>query len=100
MRRKGIMCLPAAICLLGILLSAPYCRAEAAAVQEIVREKMIPLEDKQLSEKDKTEKNQWRKASSVQKTSESAATLDKISLSFKNASTDLLMQYVDRKSVV
>lgn len=56
MRRKGIMCLPAVICLLGILLSAPYCRAEAAAVQEIVREKMIPLEDKQLSEKDKTEK--------------------------------------------
>ncbi len=49
MRRKGIMCLPAAICLLGILLSAPYCRAEVAAVQEIVREKMIPLEDKQLS---------------------------------------------------
>lgn len=101
MRRKGIMCLPAVICLLGILLSAPYCRAEAAAVQEIVREKMIPLEDKQLSEKDKTEKNQWRKALSLQKTSESAATLDKIPLSFKNASTDLLMQYVteDQKKV-
>lgn len=100
MIRKGIKRLLLAVCLIGTAF-VPHHQTEAAEVRENVREENVKIEDKQLSEQDRSEKTQFRKAASGQETSESAVTLDKVPVTFKNASTDILMQYVteDQKEV-
>lgn len=100
MQQKGIMRLLLAVCLIGTAF-VPHHQTEAAENLKNVREESIRIEDKQLSEQDRSEKTQFRKAASGQETSESAVTLDKVPVTFKNASTDILMQYVteDQKEV-